>query len=361
MHRRRRREIHVGHPQRQHVAAGVLVPFDRIAAAAVDDGIEIECHGIDREARDEASAHRVSLPPRFPTPAAVTLKIATWNVNSLKVRLPQVLDWLAAQQPDVLCLQETKLEDKAFPFARNRGGRLPRRSITVRRPTTASPSWPASEASRGRARHSRLRRRAGARDRRHHRRCPHRLRLHPERPGGRLRQVRVQAALAARRSRPGSADELARHPRLALLGDYNIAPEDRDVHDPDAWRGQVLCSEPERDAFRALIGLGLRDAFRLFEQPEKIFSWWDYRMLGFQKQPGPAHRPHPALVRAGRRLHGLRHRPRAAQARAAVRPRAGRRGAAHMNADRSARRSTRCWPNLPPACAGTALAPGASR
>jgi exodeoxyribonuclease-3 len=81
-------------------------------------------------------------------------------------------------------------------------------------------------------------------------------------------------------------DELARHPRLALLGDYNIAPDDRDVHDPKAWAGQILCSEAERDAFRALVELGLADAFRLFEQPEKTFSWWDYRMLGFQKNLG---------------------------------------------------------------------------
>ena len=82
------------------------------------------------------------------------------------------------------------------------------------------------------------------------------------------------------------ADELARHPRLAVLGDLNIAPEDRDVHDPKAWEGQVHCSEPERAAFRALLALGLKDAFRLFEQPEKSFSWWDYRMLGFRRNAG---------------------------------------------------------------------------
>ena len=81
-------------------------------------------------------------------------------------------------------------------------------------------------------------------------------------------------------------DEIQRHPRLALLGDYNIAPEDRDCHDPAAWVGQVLVSEPERARFQALLDLGLKDAFRLFEQPDKSFSWWDYRMMGFRRNLG---------------------------------------------------------------------------
>jgi exodeoxyribonuclease-3 len=80
--------------------------------------------------------------------------------------------------------------------------------------------------------------------------------------------------------------ELVRYPRLAVLGDFNVAPEDRDVHDPKAWEGQVLVSEPERAAFRALLELGLSDAFRLFPQPEKAFSWWDYRMMGFRRNAG---------------------------------------------------------------------------
>jgi len=81
-------------------------------------------------------------------------------------------------------------------------------------------------------------------------------------------------------------DELAKHPKLALLGDYNIAPEDRDVHDPQAWQGNVLVSEPEREAFKGLAALGLRDAFRLFEQDAKSYSWWDYRMLAFRRNQG---------------------------------------------------------------------------
>ena len=80
--------------------------------------------------------------------------------------------------------------------------------------------------------------------------------------------------------------ELLRYPKLVLLGDYNIAPEDRDVHDPAAWAGSVLVSEPERDAFRALQALGLTDSYRLFEQAEKTFSWWDYRMMAFRRNMG---------------------------------------------------------------------------
>ena len=82
------------------------------------------------------------------------------------------------------------------------------------------------------------------------------------------------------------AEELAQHPQLALAGDFNIAPDDRDVHNPASWAGQILCSDAEREAFRRLLALGLKDSFRLFEQPEKSFSWWDYRMLGFQKNLG---------------------------------------------------------------------------
>lgn len=212
------------------------------------------------------------------------MKLATWNVNSLKVRLPQVLDWLAAQRPDILCLQETKLEDRAFPF-------------------------PEIEAAGYRAIHHgqktyngvAILARAEAQDV---------VRGIPEFEDPQARiiaatvaDVRIVCAYVPNGQAVGSdkfeyklkwlralrswlKDEMARHPRLALLGDYNIAPEDRDVHDPKAWRGQVLCSEPERDAFRALTALGLADAFRLFEQPEKVFSWWDYRMLGFQKNMG---------------------------------------------------------------------------
>jgi exodeoxyribonuclease-3 len=80
--------------------------------------------------------------------------------------------------------------------------------------------------------------------------------------------------------------ELTQHPRLVVLGDFNIAPEDRDVHDPTAWAGQVLCSEAERAAFRRLLALGLQDAFRLFSQEDHAFSWWDYRAAAFRRNLG---------------------------------------------------------------------------
>jgi len=82
------------------------------------------------------------------------------------------------------------------------------------------------------------------------------------------------------------ADELKRHPELVVMGDFNIAPDDRDVHDPDAWRDKILCSVPERAALQAMLDLGLHDSFRLFDQPEATFSWWDYRAAGFRRGLG---------------------------------------------------------------------------
>jgi exodeoxyribonuclease-3 len=214
----------------------------------------------------------------------VSYKIATWNVNSLKVRLPQVLDWLAAQRPDVLCLQETKLEDKAFPFAEIEatGYRAVHHGQKTYNGVAILAKGEALDVVRNIPDFDDMQARVIA---------------------ATLGDTRIVCAYMPNGQAVGSdkyeyklkwlgalkawlKDELARHPRLALLGDYNIAPDDRDVHDPKAWAGQILCSEAERDAFRALVELGLADAFRLFEQPEKIFSWWDYRMLGFQKNLG---------------------------------------------------------------------------
>ncbi|MDX9995373.1 MAG: exodeoxyribonuclease III [Rhodocyclaceae bacterium] len=212
------------------------------------------------------------------------MKIATWNVNSLKVRLPHVLEWLAAVQPDALCLQETKTEDKGFPFA-------------------------ALEAAGYRAFHNGQKTYNGVAILARSEPADVTLDL----PGFEDPQKRIIAAtvdgvrLVCAYMPNGQAvgsdkyeyklkwlvaladwlkEEMRRHPRLALLGDFNIAPEDHDVHDPAAWQGQILCSEPERDAFRRFVGLGLADAFRLFEQPEKSFSWWDYRMMAFRRNIG---------------------------------------------------------------------------
>jgi len=212
------------------------------------------------------------------------IKFATWNVNSLKVRLPQVLEWLAAHRPEAFCLQETKSEDGNFPLAEIAAAGY--RSVFSGQKTYNG----VAILCRGEPREVQ----AGI-------------------PGYDDPQKRVIAATVAgvrtvcvyipngesvesdkyrykldwlARLTAWLKEELARHPRLVLLGDYNIAPEERDVHDPKLWAGKVLFSEPERAAFRALADLGLQDSFRLFDQAEKSFSWWDYRMNGFKRNLG---------------------------------------------------------------------------
>ena len=212
------------------------------------------------------------------------MKLATWNVNSLKVRLPHVLDWLAAEQPDVLCLQETKQEDKAFPYAELKAagfnaihnGQKTYNGVALLSKSPALESHldiPDLDDPQKRIIAATF---DGVRVI-----CayiPNGSEVGSEKYGYKLRWLKALHAWLA--------DELKRYPQLALLGDYNIAPEDRDVHDPAAWKDKILCSEPEREALRGLVGLGLSDAFRLFEQPEKSFSWWDYRMMGFRRNHG---------------------------------------------------------------------------
>jgi exodeoxyribonuclease III len=212
------------------------------------------------------------------------MKLATWNVNSLKVRLPQVLDWLAANPVDVLCLQETKQQDADFPQAELEASgyhsvfagqktyngvailsREPGHDVQMGIPNFADEQKRVIAATFG--------------------------------------DIRVICVYIPNGQSPDSdkyqyklgwlaalqdwlRQELVRYPKLVLLGDYNIAPEDRDVYDPLAWAGNVLVSEPERDAFRALEGLGMKDSYRLFEQPEKAYSWWDYRMMAFRRNMG---------------------------------------------------------------------------
>jgi exodeoxyribonuclease-3 len=212
------------------------------------------------------------------------MKIATWNVNSLRVRLPQVLDWLRAQQPDVLALQETKLSDAEFPlgeftalgyqaaFAGQKTyngvallSRLPLSELV-----TALPGLDDAQ-----------RRVLGA--------TVNGLRLLnlyvPNGSAVGSDKYRYKLAWLAKLAEYIHA-ELQAHERFLALGDFNVAPDDRDVHDPIAWAGQVLCSEPERQALRQLLALGLIDVFRLFEQKEKSFSWWDYRAVAFRRNHG---------------------------------------------------------------------------
>jgi exodeoxyribonuclease-3 len=212
------------------------------------------------------------------------MKLATWNVNSLKVRLPHLKDWLAARQPDVLCLQETKTEDANFPLAEIEAagyralyaGQKTYNGVALlsrQAATDAVMSLPGFEDAQKRV------------------------------LAATVGDTRIVCLYVPNGQSVGSdkydyklawldaliawlAAELEHHPRLAVLGDFNIAPEDRDVHDPALWAGQVLVSEAERARFRALLDLGLKDAFRLFDQPEGSFSWWDYRMAAFRRNLG---------------------------------------------------------------------------
>ena len=215
-------------------------------------------------------------------------KFATWNVNSLAIRLPQVLDWLAAHPVDALVLQETKLTDDKFPTAEfgAAGWQV---------------QWFGQKTYNGVALVSReratdvVRNITGFED--EHSRV---IAATVQAEGG---PIRVINGYFVNGQAPGSdkfaykmnwlgglhayvGTELQRHPRLVLLGDFNIAPEDRDSFDPVGLKDTIHHTVEEREHFARLLGLGLADSFRLFEQPEKSYSWWDYRMLGYQKNRG---------------------------------------------------------------------------
>ncbi|WP_070989499.1 exodeoxyribonuclease III [Halofilum ochraceum] len=212
------------------------------------------------------------------------MKIASWNVNSLKVRLPQVLAWLEEAQPDVLGIQETKLTDENFPRRAFEdagwhvvfSGQKTYNGVALvarTQPTEVIRDIPGLDD-------------------------PQRRIL-----GATVNGVRIYNLYVPNGSEVGSekyaykldwlekmtahlADERTRHERLAVVGDFNITPADTDVHDPEALAGEIHCSEPERAALQRLCGVGLTDTFRLFEQPERAFSWWDYRMNAFRRNLG---------------------------------------------------------------------------
>jgi len=212
------------------------------------------------------------------------MKIATWNVNSLNVRLPQVLDWLASEKPDILALQETKLPDEKFPVAEIEAagyqslysGQRTYNGVAIlsrRRGSEAIRELPGLDDPQRRV----LAATFGD------------LRVIdlyvPNGESVESDKYRYKLGWLAKLA-DWLTIELRKHPRLVVLGDFNIAPEARDVHDPKAWAGSVLFSDPERTALQQLLDLGLYDAFRLFDQPEKSFSWWDYRMQGFRRNHG---------------------------------------------------------------------------
>ncbi|THF64407.1 exodeoxyribonuclease III [Pseudothauera rhizosphaerae] len=210
------------------------------------------------------------------------MKIVTWNVNSLKVRLPHVLDWLAEHRPDALCLQELKLEDPAFPheelaaagYQAVSNGQKTYNGVAILTPVAAEdvardiPGFADEQKRIVAATVNGVRVICGY--------FPNGQAVGSEKFEYKLRWL---AALTE-----WVRDELRRHPKLVLTGDFNIAPEARDAH-PD-WKEEIHVSPQEREAFRALTALGLTDAFRLFEQPEKSYSWWDYRQGAFRRNFG---------------------------------------------------------------------------
>jgi len=212
------------------------------------------------------------------------MKIATWNVNSLKVRLPQVLDWLATHPVDVLCLQELKQQDGDFPQAELLAAGY--HSVYSGQKTYNGVAIlsrePVSEVQMGMPDFADEQKRV----------------ITATIAGIRIICIYVPNGQSVDSDKyhyklswlsalhDSLKQELIRYPKLVLLGDYNIAPEDRDVYDPVAWQGNVLVSEPERQQFRNLLRLGLHDSFRLFEQPDKSYSWWDYRMMAYRRNMG---------------------------------------------------------------------------
>ncbi len=216
--------------------------------------------------------------------SAAEFTIATWNVNSLRVRLPHLEQWLAATRLDVLCLQEIKLPDPDFP-----GADLERLGLggawhgqKTYNGVALLAREPVAEVVRGIPGYDDPQARVIA---------------------GTVRGVRVIDVYVPNGQEVGSEKyayklgwlaalggylraELARWPRLVVLGDWNIAPEDRDVHDPKAWEGHVHVSPVERAALAGLLALGLTDVFRRFEQPEQSYSWWDYRQGAFRRNAG---------------------------------------------------------------------------
>ena len=212
------------------------------------------------------------------------LKVATWNVNSLNVRLPHVLAWCDSAQPDILALQETKLTDDRFPVeALLEAGY---HSVYSGQKTYNGVAILSRQPAVGMVTDV-----EGLDD-------PQRRIL-----AATIGDVRIIDLYVVNGSEVGSekyayklhwleqvnhfvAGEMQKHDKVIVLGDFNIAPEDRDVHDPEAWHEKILCSTPEREALQTMLGFGLVDTFRMFEQEENTWSWWDYRMAAFRRNMG---------------------------------------------------------------------------
>lgn len=212
------------------------------------------------------------------------MKIATWNVNSLKVRKGHVFEWLAATKPDVLVLQEIKQQTDAFPqddfseagFHSVASGQKTYNGVAVvsRKPSTEHiTDFPGYEDPQRRILASTI---DGVR-------VVNLYVPNGNSVGSEKYEYKLGWLAALRTFLEG---ELKKHEKLVVLGDFNIAPDDRDVYDPVKWGDDILCSPAERAALAALTDLGLTDVFREFEHPEKTFSWWDYRAAGFRRNAG---------------------------------------------------------------------------
>lgn len=212
------------------------------------------------------------------------LKLASWNVNSLKIRLEQVLDWLTTSQMDVLALQETKLLNENFPIKEfnDRGYHVVFSGQKAYNGVAVISRHPLSEVLMDIPDFDDLQRRilvvtvAGIRLINLY--VPNGSELTSDKYQYKLNWLQKVTAFIHQ--------QMSLYPKVAVVGDFNIAPEDRDVHDPVAWQGSVLVSPAERAAFTQLIQHGLFDSFRNFIQEDNTFSWWDYRAAAFRRNRG---------------------------------------------------------------------------
>ena len=212
------------------------------------------------------------------------MKIATWNVNSMKVRLPHVLEWLDANSPDVLVLQEIKQVAEAFPaeelesagYRSIASGQKTYNGVAVisrSAATDAVTDFPGFDDPQRRILATTI---DGVRV----------IDLYVPN-GSEVGSEKYAYKLGWLEALHGFLEaELQQHDKLVVLGDFNIAPADADVYDAEKWGDGILCSPAEREALARLLDLGLCDVFRNFEQPEMTFSWWDYRRAGFRRNAG---------------------------------------------------------------------------
>lgn len=216
------------------------------------------------------------------------MKIASWNLNSLHARQAHLLAWLGSRRPDLVALQETKLEDHRFPDAELAAagyrsvfaGQKTYNGVALLARADAVPVFselqigiPGFEDPQQRAIAATV---GGLR-------IVNLYVVNGQAVGSEKYDYKLRFLAALH---DWLAEEIRRHPQLVVLGDFNIAPDDRDVHDPKAWEGQVLCSAAERQAFERLRALGLHDSYRLKHEAGGAFSWWDYRAAGFRRNHG---------------------------------------------------------------------------